>query len=142
MLVYSPPKGVKTKHVVTVFTDIDCGYCRKLHAEMPDYNKQGIEIRYLFYPRAGVGSESYKKAVKVWCSDDKHKAMDVSKAGNRVEARIDCENPVDEHMTLGGLVGVSGTPALVLEDGKVVPGYVPADRLSKVLDARKAPIHQ
>lgn len=138
MLVYSPPKDIPIKHVVTVFTDIDCGYCRKLHGEMADYNGKGIEIRYLFYPRAGVGSESYKKAVKVWCSKDRHEAMDISKAGNPVDARTDCDNPVDEHMKLGGLVGVSGTPALVLDDGKVVPGYVPADRLIKVLDARKA----
>jgi thiol:disulfide interchange protein DsbC len=138
MLTFSPPEGIAVKHRVNVFTDIDCGYCRKLHAEMADYNKQGIEIRYLFYPRAGRGSESYKKAVRVWCARDRHSAMDIAKAGNPVpDSNIDCENPVDDHMTLGAMVGVSGTPALVLDDGKLVPGYVPANRLIKMLDERK-----
>lgn len=138
MLVFSPPEGVEVKHRVNVFTDIDCGYCRKLHSEMADYNKEGIEIRYLFYPRAGRGTESYRKAVRVWCAKDRHKAMNIAKAGNAVTgSNTDCENPVDDHMALGALVGVSGTPALVLDDGKLVPGYVPAKRLIKVLDARK-----
>ena len=137
MLVFSPPEGTAVKHRVNVFTDIDCGYCRKLHAEMPEYNKNGIEIRYLFYPRAGRGTESYKKAVRVWCSQDRHKAMDIAKAGNPVPAsNTNCENPVDGHMALGTMVGVSGTPALVLDDGQLVPGYVPAARLVKMLDAR------
>ncbi|NNJ92573.1 MAG: DsbC family protein, partial [Gammaproteobacteria bacterium] len=98
----------------------------------------GIEIRYLFYPRAGRGTESYKKAVRVWCAKDRLEAMDIAKAGNPVTgSNTDCENPVDDHMTLGTLVGVTGTPALVLDDGQLVPGYVPADRLIKMLDARK-----
>lgn len=138
MLVFSPPKGTEVKHRVNVFTDIDCGYCRKLHAEMADYNKSGIEIRYLFYPRAGRGTESYKKAVRVWCAEDRLKAMDIAKAGDPVTgSNTACENPVDDHMTLGAMVGVSGTPALVLDDGQLVPGYVPANRLIKMLDARK-----
>jgi thiol:disulfide interchange protein DsbC len=138
MLIFSPPEGTAVKHRVSVFTDIDCGYCRKLHAEMADYNKDGIEIRYLFYPRAGRGTESYKKAVRVWCAKDRLKAMDIAKAGNPVTgSNTDCENPVDDHMSLGAMVGVSGTPALVLDDGQLVPGYVPADRLIKMLDARK-----
>ncbi len=138
MLVFSPPKGTEVKHRVNVFTDIDCGYCRKLHSEMADYNKQGIEIRYLFYPRSGRGTESYKKAIQVWCAKDRHEAMNIAKAGNPLDSSTDCQNPVDDHMTLGTMLGVSGTPALVLDDGKVVPGYVPAARLVKVLDARKS----
>lgn len=138
MIVYSPPKGVKTKHQVNVFTDIDCGYCRKLHSEMEQYNKVGIEIRYMFYPRAGKDSQSYKKAVSVWCSKDRHEAMNLAKSGKDIEMNTDCENPVDDHMRLGSLIGVSGTPALVLSDGKLVPGYVPADRLIQVLDARSS----
>ncbi len=138
MIVYSPPEGVAKKHQVNIFTDIDCGYCRKLHSEMADYNKAGIEVRYLFYPRAGQGSESYVKAVKVWCAKDRHAAMDAAKAGQPIDSQADCENPVDDHMLLGSLVGVTGTPAMVLSDGKLVPGYVPADRLSQVLDARKS----
>ncbi len=136
MLIYSPPEGVAVKHTVNVFTDIDCGYCRKLHSEMAAYNKAGIRVRYLFYPRAGEGSDSYVKAVKVWCSDDRLKAMDIAKSGKDVEAPTTCANPVADHMALGNLVGVSGTPALVLDDGEVIPGYVPAARLSAVLDQR------
>jgi len=138
MLIFSPPEGTEVKHRVNVFTDIDCGYCRKLHAEMAAYNKDGIEIRYLFYPRAGRGSESYNKAVRVWCAKDRLEAMDIAKAGDPVTgSNTNCENPVDDHMTLGTMVGVTGTPALVLDDGQLLPGYVPADRLIKMLDARK-----
>ena len=93
MIVYSPPEGVARKHQVNIFTDIDCGYCRKLHSQMADYNKAGIEIRYLFYPRAGVGSESYAKAVGVWCADDRRAAMDAAKAGKCV-GFINVSNPV------------------------------------------------
>ena len=137
MVVYSPSQGTPVKHRVNVFTDIDCGYCRKLHEQMDEYNKKGIEIRYLFFPRAGKGSGSYKKAVQVWCADDKRAAMDIAKSGASLTGNDNCENPVDDHMMLGSLVGVSGTPALVLDDGQLIPGYVPPDRLIKVLDARQ-----
>ena len=137
MVVYSPSQGTAVKHRVNVFTDIDCGYCRKLHEQMDEYNKMGIEIRYLFFRRAGKGSESYRKAVQVWCADDKRAAMDIAKSGASLTGKDNCENPVDDHMMLGSLVGVSGTPALVLDDGQLVPGYVPPDRLIKVLDARQ-----
>ncbi len=138
MLVYSPAEGTAVKHTINVFTDIDCGYCRKLHREMDEYNAAGIRVRYLFYPRAGLDSESFVKAAQVWCAKDRQAAMDDAKAGKPLSADSTCENPVEAHMTLGALVGVSGTPALVLEDGEVVPGYVPADRLSKLLDQRAA----
>jgi len=138
MVIFSPPEGVPVKHTVNVFTDIDCGYCRKLHDEMADYNKAGIRARYLFYPRAGKGSESYFKAVKVWCSKDRQKAMSDAKQGKALDAPTDCKNPVDDHMALGSLVGVSGTPALLLENGQLVPGYVPASRLSAALDSYAA----
>lgn len=137
MVIYSPPEGTAVKHRVNVFTDIDCGYCRKLHGQMAEYNKNGIEIRYLFFPRAGKGSASYKKAVQVWCSDDRRAAMDTAKSGGSLKGKDDCQNPVDDHLLLGSLVGVSGTPALVLDNGQLVPGYVPPDRLIQVLDARK-----
>ena len=138
MIVYSPPEGVARKHQVNIFTDIDCGYCRKLHSQMADYNKAGIEIRYLFYPRAGVGSESYTKAVQVWCADDRHAAMDAAKAGKPLDSKTDCTNPVEDHMLLGSLIGVTGTPAMVLSDGQLIPGYVPPDRLLSALDSRNA----
>lgn len=133
MVIYGPDDA---KDTVTVFTDIDCGYCRKLHSEMARYNEEGIRIRYLFYPRAGIGSDSYKKAVSVWCADDRRAAMDQAKAGKDIPQR-DCENPVEEHYNLGQAVGVTGTPALLLEGGELVPGYVPAHKLRKALDARR-----
>ncbi|MDX1286290.1 MAG: DsbC family protein [Draconibacterium sp.] len=123
----------KMKHTVTVFTDIDCGYCRKLHNEIKKYNQAGIRIRYLAYPRAGIGSGSFKKAEAVWCSKDKAKAMTEAKNGKDVKSDT-CNNPVAKHYTLGQMIGLRGTPALVLEDGTVVPGYIPAARLSEGLN--------
>ena len=122
------------KHVITVFTDIDCGYCRKLHGEMDKYNAEGITVRYLMFPRAGIDSASYKKAVSVWCSKDQQDAMTRSKAGENVP-NATCDNPVKEEYELGQLIGVRGTPAIVMEDGAMLPGYVPAARLVKALEA-------
>ncbi len=134
MLIFGPDDA---KDTVTVFTDIDCGYCRKLHSEMARYNEEGIRIRYLFYPRAGIGSDSYNKAVSVWCAEDRRGAMDQAKAGKEIPA-LTCANPVEEHYNLGQTVGVTGTPALLLEGGEMVPGYVPPHRLRKALDQRRA----
>jgi len=134
MIVFAP-KG-EVKHTISVFTDIDCGYCRKLHKEMASYNKLGIKVRYLAYPRAGVDSGSYNKAVSVWCSDDRKKAMNLAKNGGAVGNKT-CDNPVKEQMALGHKFGVNGTPALVLENGQLYPGYAPADKLIALLDSIK-----
>jgi thiol:disulfide interchange protein DsbC len=131
MVVFAPERY---DHTVTVFTDIDCGYCRKLHGEIDSYLDAGIRVRYLFYPRAGTGSPSYDKAVSVWCADDRLSAMTQAKAGKPIDKR-QCENPVKEHMDLGEQFGISGTPAIVLDNGEMVPGYVPAKRLSALLKA-------
>ena len=126
--------GKKTlKHTVTVFTDIDCGYCRKLHNEVNKYNALGVRVRYLAYPRAGIGSGAFKKAEAVWCSKDKAKAMTQAKNGT-VPKSEKCDNPVAQHYALGNMIGIRGTPAIVLEDGTVVPGYIPAARLSEALN--------
>ncbi len=134
MVIFEPKEA---KHTITVFTDIDCGYCRKLHNEMEAYNDQGIRVRYLFYPRSGPNSPSFDKAVSVWCADDRNQAMTDAKAGKPVEPRK-CDNPVADHYALGGAMGVRGTPAIFLEDGEMLPGYVPADRLAKALDTSPA----
>jgi thiol:disulfide interchange protein DsbC len=118
-----------------VFTDIDCGYCRKLHSQIKDYDRQGIQIRYLFYPRAGMDSESARKAEAVWCAKDRHQAMSDAKRGKSVSYRR-CDNPVREHYLLGQAVGVTGTPALVLENGELIPGYIPPNRLRRLLDEK------
>ena len=125
------PEG-DTKAKITVFTDIDCGYCRKLHKEIPELNALGVRVDYLAYPRAGVGSGSYNKVVSAWCSDDPQAAMTKAKNGQVIPSK-NCENPVARHLDLGQKVGVSGTPAIILPSGKLLPGYAPAKVLAKQL---------
>lgn len=131
MLVFSPPKGL-VKATVTVFTDIDCSYCRKLHQEIPDMNRLGIAVRYLAYPRSGVDSESYDKYVSAWCADNPKIALTRAKNGQSIDDRT-CENPVAAQYELGGEFGVNSTPSIIHEDGTLVPGYLPADRLAESL---------
>jgi len=121
------------KYTVSAFTDIDCGYCRKLHREMAEYNKLGITMRYLAYPRSGVNTESYYKAVSVWCAADRKAAITEAKSGTTPPKR-ECDNPVQEHMAAARAVGVTGTPTLVLENGRVIPGYVEPQRLLQILE--------
>jgi thiol:disulfide interchange protein DsbC len=135
MIIFKPEN---VKHKVTVFTDIECGYCRKLHSEIDKYLDAGIEVRYLMYPRAGVGSSAYKKAVAVWCAADRNSALTDAKAGKSIEMKT-CDNPVDEHMELATTLGLRGTPFIVLENGEVQPGYVPAERLARLLDGAAQP---
>ena len=127
----------KMDYHVTVFTDIDCGYCRKLHAEVQQYNELGIGISYLFFPRAGLKSGSYDKAVNVWCAADQQQAMTLAKAGETVEAKT-CDNPITEHYKAGVSSGVSGTPALVLDNGTLMPGYLPPQQLKQRLESLSA----
>jgi thiol:disulfide interchange protein DsbC len=134
MIVFSPEK---VKHSITVFTDIDCGYCRKMHREMDDYMAEGIEIRYLAYPRSGINTPSYFKATGVWCADDRKQALTDAKNGGKViKTKTGCKHPVKDHMAVAEVVGVTGTPTLVFEDGQVIPGYLPAKRLIKFLDSK------
>ncbi len=120
------------KASVTVFTDVDCGYCRKLHGQMEGYLAKGIEIRYLAFPRAGVGSPAYQKMVSAWCAPDQQDALTKLKAGKGIESRS-CENPVASHYALGNAIGVTGTPALVLESGELIPGFQTPDQLARIL---------
>lgn len=134
MIVFAPKQ---TRYEVTVFTDIECGYCRKLHQEMSELNGLGVKIRYLAFPRAGIGSSTYDKMVSVWCADDPRKAITDAKADRPVPPK-QCDNPVSEEYNLGRALGVTGTPTLVLENGQLVPGYVPAQRLVQMLEAEKS----
>ena len=115
--------------VVNVFTDVDCGFCQKLHQEVPALNRMGIEVRYLAFPRAGVGSNAFDKIVSAWCASDPKAALTRLKAGEPVEPKR-CVNPVADQYRLGQQLGVRGTPALFLEDGRYLPGYLPADALA------------
>ena len=123
------PATVEKLASVTIFTDVDCAYCRKLHAEMADYNALGIEIRYAAYPRAGQGSDSYDDIVTGWCSADPRAAMDMLMRLKFV-APVVCDHPVDVHLAVGDSIGVTGTPAIVAEDGTLIPGYVSAPELA------------
>lgn len=128
------------KHTVTVFTDIDCGYCRRMHQQIADYNKLGIGVDYVFFPRAGLGSESFDKAVSVWCATDRNKALSDAKAGVALDKK-ECANPVTEEYHLGEKIGVNGTPAVIAADGTQLGGYLPPDQMLQRLDqlAAKAP---
>ena len=136
MIVY-PAKN--EKHVVTVFTDITCGYCRKMHEQMSAYNDKGITVRYLAYPRAGVKdqtgsySQGFKDLRSIWCHEDPQSALTKAKNGSSVAARI-CDLPIEEEFDFGRQVGVSGTPAIILANGMMVPGYQDPSKLFTLLE--------
>ncbi len=130
MIVFAP-KEPKTH--VYVFTDVDCYYCQKLHKEVPALNELGVEVRYLAYPRAGIGSPSYRKIATAWCADDPNVTLTKLKAGEVVPDDVCEDNPVAAQYKLGGELGVTGTPALVTSKGELLPGYMPADKLAKRL---------
>lgn len=131
MIVF-PAKG-KAKHTVTVFTDIDCGYCRKLQSQIKEYNQAGITVRYLAFPRSGADTPSFHKAANVWCAKDRRAALTRAMNGEQVDSKS-CDNPVNAHLAMAERLGVNGTPTMVLEDGTMVPGYMPPDRLRQALD--------
>ncbi|TRX02570.1 DsbC family protein [Candidatus Methylobacter oryzae] len=133
MIVFKPKES---KYTVSVFTDIDCGYCRKLHSEIDQYMAQGITVQYLFFPRAGKGSDSYHKAISVWCADDRKAALTAAKKGDTPPAKT-CTNPIDEHMQLAEDFEVKGTPMIVTEKGNIFPGYLPAKQLAEALADEK-----
>ncbi|RUM48871.1 MAG: DsbC family protein [Marinomonas sp.] len=126
-------KAKDEKAHISVFTDVDCGYCRMLHKEIEDLNERGITVRYLAYPRAGIGSEAYNTMVNIWCSDDPKKWMTEAKLGREVPENK-CTNPIASQYRLGNAVGVRGTPSIILDNGKFIPGYLPADELAKELN--------
>lgn len=130
-MVVFPAKG-EEKARITVFTDIDCVYCRKLHQEVSELNAMGISVRYLGFPRAGVGSGSYYSMVSVWCSENQQDAMTRAKRGESIDEK-QCDNPIAEQYRLGQKLGVQGTPAIFLDDGRLLPGYMPAKRLATEL---------
>jgi thiol:disulfide interchange protein DsbC len=130
MVVFSPKEP---KYTVTVFTDIDCGYCRKLHGEMAKYNELGIRVRYLFYPRSGPNTESWAKAEAVWCAADRNEALTRAKRGEVVKSPKCANTPVARDFELGQEVGLRGTPAILLPNGDLLGGYLPPAMLAKRL---------
>jgi thiol:disulfide interchange protein DsbC len=123
------------KHTVTVFTDFDCGYCQRMHRDIAEYNQRGITVEYVLYPRGGLGSPSFAKAVSVWCAADRKQAFTLAKTG--VEPTpASCENPLERNLALGARVGVTGTPMVYDAQGGV-GGYLPPDQLLARLDAMR-----
>lgn len=125
------------KYNVVVFTDVECGYCRKLHSEIADYNKQGIAVEYVAFPRMGPASEDFKKMEAVWCSKDRRKALTDAKNDRKVDAAR-CTSPVAQQYAVGQRAGLTGTPMILAEDGTQLGGYVPADALRAALDKHAA----
>lgn len=132
MIVMGPKDAKRT---ITVFTDVDCPYCAKLHLEVPELTKNGVKVRYLLFPRTGVESATYRKSVAVWCAADRAKAIGIVKAGGKIDMKT-CRNPVEAHYRLGLQLRVNGTPTIFLDNGKVLGGYVPSARLLAILDLK------
>jgi len=130
MVVFGPRDP---KYTVTVFTDVDCAYCRQLHSQMAEYNRLGIRVRYLFYPRTGPNTESWTKAEEVWCSSNRNEALTLAKRGALLQAKACPDNPVARHYALGRDFGLEGTPAIVLANGELIGGYVPPGELAQRL---------
>ncbi len=130
MIIFSPEE---VKYSISVFTDVDCSYCRRLHSQIDEYLAEGIEVRYLLYPRNGPRSASWVTAEQVWCSDNRREALTLAKLDQEFQSR-DCDAAmVSTHYLMGQDVGLQGTPAIVFENGQLVSGYVPAQRLSEQL---------
>ncbi len=131
MLIYP---AQNQKHVLTVFTDTDCPYCRKLHHDVSEYTKRGVTVRYIFFPRAGVESAAYQTAVSVWCSNNRQEALNDIENGLHVSPHS-CENPIDKHLALANQLNLLGTPVLMLEDGELLYGYShPNEVIAKLTD--------
>lgn len=121
------------KHRVAIFTDIECGFCRKLHEDIAEYNKRGIAIEYLAFPRAGLQSADGVAMQSVWCASDRRKALTDAKAGRPVPPTA-CKNPVADQYESGRRMGLTGTPMIINEDGLMLPGYLPPDKMLESLD--------
>lgn len=130
MLVFGPKDP---KYTVTVFTDVDCPYCRKLHSQIAEYNRLGIRVRYLLYPRTGPNTTSWTKAEQVMCSADRNAALTRAKLGEELKTKPCADNPVAKSYALGQDFALEGTPAIVMADGEMLPGYVPPDVLAQHL---------
>src|ERR1700733_4444984 len=130
MVVFGPDNP---KHTITVFTDMDCAYCRKLHSQITDYNKLGIKVRYIAYPRTGPNTSSWTKAEQVWCSADRKTALTEAKLGKNLQTKVCQGNPVAKEYELGQQFNLQGTPTIILGNGEMVGGYLPPTDLAEAL---------
>lgn len=134
-IVFAP---ANPKYTLSVFTDVECGYCQKMHSEIAEYNKQGIEIQYLAFPRMGLGSQDHKKMIAVWCAADRKQALTLAKSGKGVPMK-DCKNPVSMEYDIGQRAGLTGTPMIITSSGEQVPGYMPPKEMRAYLDKLAQP---
>lgn len=135
-IVFAPKTGAR--RTVTVFTDVDCVYCRRMHGEMAELNRLGIRVRYLMFPRGGPGSDSWRKAESVWCSDDRRDALTRAKQGEKVASRT-CDSPIAAQYELGRQLGITGTPGIITDRGELIAGYATAAYLGAYLEDPAAP---
>ena len=126
-------KSNNEKAVLTVFTDVECTYCRKFHSEIDEYLANGVSINYLAFPRTGIDSSSYEKMVAAWCSNEKKESITNLKNDINIEMNS-CENPVENHFEIGRRIGVTGTPAIITQTGLLLPGYIPANELIGIIE--------
>lgn len=131
MIVFAPP--ATPKYTITVFTDVDCTYCRALHRQIADYNKLGIKVRYMFFPRSGPNTASWSKAEQVWCSADRRAALTAAKLGTPIKSAVCKPNPVADQYALGQSMGMNGTPGIITPKGDLLPGYAPPDDMLQLL---------
>ena len=128
MIVFAPKN---TRHSIYVFTDVDCPYCRRLHQDVPKLNAMGIAVKYLAFPREGIGSDTYREMEAVWCSKDRNKALTEAKKGMKIKAGK-CNDPVGRQFMIGQDMGIHGTPAIYTEDGRQIGGYLSPDEIAEV----------
>lgn len=128
-IVFGPKKAA---HTLTIFTDSSCGFCRKLHQEVPELNKQGVKVRYMLFPRAGLGTPNFRELQSVWCADNQQDAMNKVKAGQSIPPKV-CKDPIEQHMDFAQSFGLTGTPFMLTETGTVINGYRPAAQLVEML---------
>jgi thiol:disulfide interchange protein DsbC len=122
MLIFGPKS---LKYTVTVFTDVDCPYCRKLHSQIAEYNRLGVRVRYMFYPRTGPNTDSWAKAEQVWCSTNRNEALTKAKLGQDLKTPKSCgDSPVARDYAMGQRFDIKGTPAIVMNDGEMLGGYL------------------
>jgi thiol:disulfide interchange protein DsbC len=133
MIIFSPADR-PVEHTITIFTDIDCGYCRQFHREINQVMALGVEVHYLFYPRTGPATESWSKAERVWCANDRNTALTSAKLGGQVPDLTCAANPVADHYDLGHQVGVTGTPSVYTAGGVHIGGYLPPQQLLATLN--------
>lgn len=126
------PEGGKFTHTITVFTDVDCPYCHKLHAQLATILAAGIRVRYAFFPRAGLNTPSYQKAVHAWCNQQKPDELSSMMQGKTPEKLMTCANPIEQHVDLASRLGLQGTPSILLENGTLIPGLPPVAELIKL----------